>query len=116
MPFVTFDFIPTEYSTELMFKFDYENQDAYSDQFKDLAYNNCNFILNAGSMILYMFFLIFQTLMIAVCALINRLSKNKFPKVIERQQKLTLAVFWDGFLVLFLQGYIEFGISIWMEI
>jgi hypothetical protein len=59
MPFVTFDFIPTEWSTELLFDFDYENQEAYSDQLSDLAYDNCNYMLNAGSMMLYLFYMLF---------------------------------------------------------
>jgi hypothetical protein len=114
MPFVTFDFIPTEYSTELLFNFDYDNQEAYNDQLMDIAYDNCNFILNSGSMMLYMFYMFFQIFMIAVYALVNRLTKNRYPKLIERQDKATRTVFWNGFFLLFLQGYIEFAISIVM--
>jgi hypothetical protein len=57
MPFVTFDFIPSSVSTELVFDFDEEGQEPYNDQLEDLAYDSCNFILNSGSMLLYMFYL-----------------------------------------------------------
>jgi hypothetical protein len=66
-------------------------------------------------MILYMFYLMFEIVMIALYTLFNFMTNKKFPKVIERQIKATRTVFWDGFLVLFLQGYIGFAISMIME-
>ena len=49
IPFVTFDFLPPEYSTMLIFAFD-ENGKPYNGPLGEIGYETCNFILNGGSL------------------------------------------------------------------
>ena len=114
IPFVTFDFVPTKYSTELIFSFDYDNQEPFSSHLEDISYDSCNYILNSGSMMLYLFYLVFQTLLIGILAIINKVTHNRYPKIATCQENAKRRVFWNGFFILFLQGYLEFGLSLMM--
>ena len=109
MPFVTFDFIPTSVSTELIFKFDSINQEPFNEQLNDIAYDSSNFVLNSGSMMLIMFYIWFQLFIIGLFSLIIRYRPNE--KLKYWRDKFHAEIFWNGFMGLFLAGYIEFGMS-----
>ena len=52
IPFVTFDFLPPEYSTMLILMFD-ENGIAYNDSLGEIGYETPNFVLNCGSLFIF---------------------------------------------------------------
>jgi len=63
IPIVMFDIIDSEWSTELVFTFDFENEEENAKdmhkQMQDLGYDSRNSILNLGSVFVFaMFYLI----------------------------------------------------------
>ena len=48
MPFVTFDYLPPEYSTEHIFEF-YEDAEPYNSSLDAIGYDTTNSIKNLGS-------------------------------------------------------------------
>ena len=51
-PFVTFDFLPAEYSTNFVFDFDEMKHMPYSKELEDLDVGNSNYLICLGSIFL----------------------------------------------------------------
>ena len=66
LPFVMFDIISSQYSTEIVFQFDYEKQQELEqiipDQTRELGYGSHNSLLNLGSLFIFLIFLLAKAL------------------------------------------------------
>ena len=57
--FLTFDIIPTDYIYSIMFAF--KNVEPYSEHLDEMGYGSVNFIMNSGSLTIFIFAIIQAT-------------------------------------------------------
>jgi len=77
MPYVTFDFIPQEWSTDLVFDFD-ENGKPFNDGLEELGYSTSKFLLNIGSLFIFLGILCLKYFIYYCLYAFNAASKNKY--------------------------------------
>ena len=81
MPFVTFDYIPSDYSTTFIFNFDDDRAETYSDQLGMLKYDTCNFLLNIGSLLFILWIILSKVLVCFIAWILTRTCYKKSNRV-----------------------------------
>ena len=81
MPFVAFEYIPPDYTTEHIFTFDGERAEVYNDQLGELKYDTCNFLLNIGTLLFLLYFLVGKILVCFIAWILTRTCYKKSNKV-----------------------------------
>ena len=76
-PYVTFDFLPSKYSTELILNFDWMAHEPYSDELNELDMDNSNFVINMGSVFLIVCHLVILTIFYYILRLLYEISRRK---------------------------------------
>jgi len=95
MPFVTFDYIPPDYSTVYIFSFDDERAGVYNDQVGELKYDTCNFLLNIGTLLYLLYILVTKILVCFIAWILTRTCYKKSNKVYVFYKKLWKQLFWN---------------------
>lgn len=115
LPISSFDLIPTAYSTELIFDLSLEEDSPYSLQLEEMGYETHSFLHNIGSIFVYLMFNIMAS---AACVgfklYLTRKPKN--PLAQRYYTKLKRVVMFNSFILLFIEGYLEFLISSYLNI
>ena len=70
MPLVTFDYIPPEWSSEMVFDF-YEDAKAFNTGLDGIGYDTSNFIKNTGSLYILVGIIILEYIFYKIIVLIN---------------------------------------------
>jgi len=118
MPIATFDLIPSDITTEKVFKFDYDSQEEqgpYNTAMAELKYDTNNAVLNFGSLFIFLSLKVAIVGLLAVMWLLISLGlsiswfTNLYTKLVE------INIF-NGILVMFLESYLEIFISSWLGI
>ena len=115
MPFVTFDLMPTEYTTEMAFQFSDDYQ-AYHGPLEEIGYDSCNFLLNSGSMILFLMILVLRYVLYYFMKAVNMSTNKKYTKLVKFAKELESKLFWGNFIMFLSTAYIEFGVSTYIAI
>lgn len=116
LPFVMFDFLETEYTTEVVFTFDYDGQERLNykilDQMKDLGYRTHNSMLNLGSLFIFVVLYFLKVMLLPFFALGVMLS----GKGEKTYQSLKDQLFFKEIIILLIEGCMEFMISGYLNI
>ena len=116
LPFVTFDLIPPEWSTELIFTFEEFPKEGFQKSFnekffgqlQDLGYDTHNSVLILGS--LWVFTALFFFRLFIILPLLNFMSR-KFEWIAPYSKKLFHNLVWGEFILLAFEAYLEFLIG-----
>ena len=115
MPFVTFDFLPTEHTTEVILEFS-EDAVEFSGSMAELGNDTTNFLLNCGSLILFLLILIFRYVLFFCLKGINKANRQQYAPLVKYAEELADGLFWGNFILFILEAYIEFGLSAYMAV
>ena len=116
MPFVTFEYIPPDYTTVHMFTFDDERQDVYNDQLGELKYDSCNFLLNMGTLLFLLYILLCKILDCFIAWILTRTCYRKSNKVYVFHNNLRKQLFWTEILGFIIGAFIEFTMASYIAI
>jgi len=116
MPFVTFEYIPPDYSTEYMFTFDYEKAETYNDQLGELKYDSCNFLLNLGTLLFLLYILLAKIMACFIAWILTKTCKRKSNKVYAFYNNLYKKLFWNEMITFVGGACIEFTMAAYIAV
>jgi hypothetical protein len=111
MPFVTFDYLPPEHSTEHIFEF-YEDAEPYSSALEAIGYDTSNYIKNCGSIFLILMLIVAQFVVYWLLFVINKFClKRKYPRVNKLENYFETNLYYGRVYTLMFGAYFEFVLS-----
>jgi hypothetical protein len=112
MPIVNFEILDSSWTTELLFKFDFEDLEENSkdilDQTRDLGYDSHNTVLNMGSLGIYSFLYFAKVLFVLIPIKLFLMLTGIGNKIFE---KLCAYLFFSELLEIIMDGYFEIIIA-----
>ena len=114
LPLSTLDMIPPEISTDLIFNFSHDEDQAYNDRLSEMGFDNHNAIENIGS-IIYILALYCMLTLVAL-GLITLKLKNKFCCRSKLKLHLPFIPLLRGLYIIMFEEYLIIMISCFLSI
>lgn len=85
------------------------------DQMRDLGYNNSNAFINLSTMSILLCLYLGRMAVYFGFKLFNRYKPIKSPRILKILDNMATTLFFYEILRLFLEGYLEFVVSCWLN-
>ena len=112
LPIANLDVIPAEISTDLIFNFSDDKDEAYNDRLEEMGYDNHNAIKNIGSMI---YFIAFYCILVATSLVLSIYSYNCccWTRI---KPFLPIVILMSSMYIIFFEGYLTILISCFLSL
>lgn len=115
LPIASLDLVPPEYSIELIFSLSTESDQPFSSALEDLGYETHLALLNLGTIFLYLVALLLAIAGVGVLKILSPLLPPN-ETVHRYSQKLKKGIFFNSFILLLIEGFLEIMISCYLNI
>ena len=117
VPVVTFDVLDTQYTSELILDFDYENQVSFNEGLANLKYESNNAVLNIGGLFLFMIIRAGMICLLVITHLLKLIFKpSGDSNLVILHSYLEKNCIYSGVIMLFYEAFLENCISSYLGI